>query len=102
MVVLPSGYESFGIAALETIACGTTLIVTNVGNLPDLVEGAGILIPYADSESLYYAMQNVVNNKELSNTLRDNCRKVKGKYEAKRVAKELILKIGDNKSNEQR
>lgn len=102
MVVLPSGYESFGIAALETIACGTSLIVTNVGNLPDLVEGAGILIPYADSESLYYAMRNVVKNKELSNTLRDNCRKVKGQYEAKRVAKELILKIGDNKSNEQR
>lgn len=102
MVVLPSGYESFGIAALETIACGTTLIVTNVGNLPDLVNGAGVLIPYADSESLYYAMRNVVKNKELSNTLRDNCRKVKGQYEAKRVAKELILKIGENNSNEQR
>ena len=93
MVVLPSGYESFGIAALETIACGTTLIVTNVGNLPSLVEDAGVLIPYADSESLYYAMRSVVKNKELCNTLRDNCRKVKSQYEAKRVAREFLLKI---------
>ena len=46
MVVLPSGYESFGIAALEAIACEVPLITTDEGNLPDLVENAGIIINY--------------------------------------------------------
>lgn len=102
MVVLPSGYESFGIAALETIACGTTLIATNVGNLPDLIKDAGVLIPYGDSEALYCAMRNVVENKELVNRLKDNCKKIRIQYEAKNVAKEFLLKIEGNNSNEER
>lgn len=100
IVVLPSGYESFGIAALEAIACGTTLIATNVGNLPELIKDAGILIPYANPEALYYAMRNVVENRELVNTLKNNCKKIRIQYEAKKIAREFLLKIGEKISNE--
>jgi len=96
IVVLPSGYESFGIAALETIACETTLIATNVGNLPELIKNAGILVPYANSERLYYALKEVVENKELVNELNYNCKKVRKPYEAKVVAKNLLLKLGES------
>lgn len=99
VVVLPSGYESFGIAALETIACETTLIATNVGNLPELIKDAGILVPYADSEMIYNAMKEVVENIELVNKLNNNCKKIKRHYEAKNVAKRLLLKLGDNISH---
>ena len=96
VVVLPSKYESFGIAALETIACETTLIATDVGNLPELIQDAGLLIPYADSKMLYYAMKEVVENMELVKKLNNNCKKIKIQYEAKNVAKKLLLRLGDN------
>ncbi len=45
--VLPSHYESFGLAALEAAACGRPVIATNVGGIPAIVlDGkTGYLVP---------------------------------------------------------
>ncbi len=37
IVVMPSHYESFGIAALEAMACGIPVITTNVSGITDLL-----------------------------------------------------------------
>jgi D-inositol-3-phosphate glycosyltransferase len=37
LVVVPSRYESFGLVGLEALACGTPVVGTRVGALPDLV-----------------------------------------------------------------
>ncbi len=46
--VLPSYYESFGLAALEASACGTPVVATRVGGLPSVVKDGetGYLIPW--------------------------------------------------------
>lgn len=38
LFVLPSQLESFGLAALEAMACGAPVLATRVGGLPELVE----------------------------------------------------------------
>lgn len=38
VVVMPSHYESFGMAALEAIACGTPVITTNVSGIATLID----------------------------------------------------------------
>jgi len=50
LFLLPSQLESFGLAALEAMACETPVIATNVGGLPEVVEHGvdGYLIEVGD------------------------------------------------------
>jgi N-acetyl-alpha-D-glucosaminyl L-malate synthase BshA len=52
LFLLPSEEESFGLAALEAMACEVPVIATNVGGLPEVVTNGvdGYLIPRRDVE----------------------------------------------------
>lgn len=54
MVVMPSHYESFGMVALEAMACGTPVIASEVGGLAFVVRDGvtGFHVPERDPEAL--------------------------------------------------
>ncbi len=54
MVVMPSHYESFGMVALEAMACGTPVVASKVGGLAFSVQDGqtGFLVPDGDAEAL--------------------------------------------------
>ena len=54
VVVMPSLYESFGMVALEAMACGTPVIASEVGGLGYLVQNGvtGYTIPDSEPEAL--------------------------------------------------
>ncbi|HUX78048.1 MAG TPA: glycosyltransferase [Anaerolineae bacterium] len=54
MVVMPSDYESFGMVALEAMACGTPVIASDVGGLAFLVKHGrtGYRVPARDPAAL--------------------------------------------------
>lgn len=58
-VVLPTLYETFGRAALETLACGVPLITSHVGNLPDLVGKSAILVEPSSPRAIYEALNHL-------------------------------------------
>jgi glycosyltransferase involved in cell wall biosynthesis len=49
--VFPSFYEGFGLPALESMACGRALVCSNTAALPEVVDGAALLVdPYVVDE----------------------------------------------------
>ena len=54
LMLLPSQLESFGLAALEAMACEVPAIATNVGGLPEVIENGktGFLADVGDVERM--------------------------------------------------
>ncbi len=66
LVVVPSRYEGFGLPAVEAMACGTPVIATEAGALPEvlrLTEG-GTLVPRDDPRALSTAIRSMVDDPE--------------------------------------
>ena len=53
-MVMPSELESFGLAALEAMACKVPSIATRVGGVPELIDDGvtGLLYPVGDVEEM--------------------------------------------------
>ncbi len=64
--LLPSDAESFGLAALEAMACGLPVIGTAVGGLPEVVEDgrSGFLRPVGDVDGMAEAALSLLRDKE--------------------------------------
>src|SRR6185295_13946317 len=52
LFLLPSEHESFGLSALEALACGVPVIGTDAGGLPEVVQSGrtGVLVEVGDVE----------------------------------------------------
>ncbi|MCA9900237.1 MAG: glycosyltransferase family 4 protein [Ardenticatenaceae bacterium] len=62
--VLPSRFEAFGLVAVEAMAVGTAVIVSNAGGLPEVVAHGetGLVVPVDDRPALAQAIAQLANN----------------------------------------
>jgi glycosyltransferase involved in cell wall biosynthesis len=72
LLVLPSFDEGFGLPALEAMACGTPVIVSDAGALPETVGNASLILNISESEGLIKAIKECLENSALRSTLIEN------------------------------
>ena len=60
--LVPSRYEPFGIVALEAIASGCPVVVSETGGLPEAVGDCGLLVPPDDATALADATERALQS----------------------------------------
>jgi D-inositol-3-phosphate glycosyltransferase len=92
VVVMPSLYESFGMVALEAMACGTPVIASEVGGLGYLVQNGitGYTIPDSDPAELCDKLSHLLGNADLRNQMGNAAAEYAADYAWNKVASQII------------
>jgi len=78
LMLMPSELESFGLAALEAMACKTPAIATRVGGVPELIDDGetGLLYPVGDIEGMAAGAIGLLKDRERLEAMRDAARRM--------------------------
>lgn len=92
VVVMPSHYESFGMVALEAMACGTPVIASEVGGLGYLVRDGetGFTIPAEEPETLCEKLSWLLNDAELHQKMSAQAAAYAQDYAWEKIAKQIV------------
>ena len=70
LLVHPSRYEGFGLQIIEAMACGTPVISSNGGSLPEVAGDAAILVDPMDIQGFTDAIIHVLTNPDVEADMR--------------------------------
>lgn len=90
ILVLPSLYEGFGLPPLEAMACGTPVIVSDRGSLPEVVGEAGMIVDPDNPTALASAIGDLWDSDELRSSLRERGLVRAAEFSWKRTAEETL------------
>lgn len=90
--VIPSFYESFGMVAIEAMACGRPVIASRAGGLQFTVqdETTGMLAPPGDSEALADAIRGLLLDDALRVRMGEAALRHAHRYSWRRVANKMM------------
>jgi glycosyltransferase involved in cell wall biosynthesis len=70
-VAIVSLYEGFGMPALEALACGAPLLVSNRGSLPEIAADAAVVVDPLSVESMARGLERLAGDAALRDRLRE-------------------------------
>jgi D-inositol-3-phosphate glycosyltransferase len=91
MLIMPSYYESFGMVALEAMACGTPVIASQVGGLPYLVQDGktGFVVPGGNPDALVEPLNRLMNDEALREKMGYQAAEYARKYSWDLIARQI-------------
>jgi N-acetyl-alpha-D-glucosaminyl L-malate synthase BshA len=77
LLLLPSEHESFGLAALEALACGVPVIGTSHTGIPEVVDDgkSGYVLPLGDTETMASKGLELLSNENMHREFSEHARK---------------------------
>jgi D-inositol-3-phosphate glycosyltransferase len=92
LLVMPSHYESFGMVALEAMACGTPVIASEVGGLAYLVRDGetGFTIPDQEPEMLCEKISWLLNDHEMQARMSERAVEYAQDYAWEKIANQIV------------
>jgi L-malate glycosyltransferase len=87
LFILPSEYESFGLAALEAMAAGVPLISSDAGGLPEInINGkTGFMSPVGDVASMSRQAITILENDDVLKTFKANAYEQAKKFDINNI-----------------
>jgi len=90
IVVLSSKWEGFGLAAVEGMAAGKPVIVSNVAGLREIVTGFGLIFGVGNSEELANKINQLINYPLKYNEVAGKCQQRANSYSIEKMVDEYI------------
>jgi D-inositol-3-phosphate glycosyltransferase len=92
-VVVPSQYESFGMVALEAMACGKPVVASQIGGLAYLVQDGvtGFTIPVDEPIELANRLTSLLRDPSLRDRMGKQAVQVAREYAWDKIAAKLLL-----------
>ncbi len=87
LFLLPSEHESFGLVALEAMACGVPVISSNAGGLSEVnIQGvSGFLSDIGDVDDMSKNALKILESPETHLKFKQNAKKIAMKFETKKI-----------------
>jgi glycosyltransferase involved in cell wall biosynthesis len=92
VLAFPSLYEGFGLPVLEAMACGTPVVASRASCLPEVADGAALMIDPTSVEGLSTALEQLLTDAEQRARLIERGRQRASEY-TWRVAAERLLQV---------
>ncbi len=91
-LIMPSDYESFGMVALEAMACGTPVIASQVGGLAFLIKDdeTGFHVPIREPQALANCIKILLGSPENRQRMGKLARKSAEAYSWEQIAQQLF------------
>ena len=87
--IMSSVTEGFPKALLEAIACGTPVVVTDVGSCKEMAQNAGLIVRPGDAKALAEAITRLINDNTLWERFSSQGPKIAKEYDWKFVAQKV-------------
>lgn len=91
-VIVPSQYESFGMVALEAMACGKPVVASQIGGLAYLVQDGvtGFTVPVDDPKELANRIETLLSNPELKEHMGEQAAALAQEYAWEKITIKLV------------
>jgi glycosyltransferase involved in cell wall biosynthesis len=89
--VFPSRHEGFGLPVLEALACGTPVVTTTGGSLPEVVGDAGFAVDPDDARGMASAIIATVLQDNLRTELQQKAAKQAAQFSWEKTATETLM-----------